>query len=96
MPLRHPLTFASNGRALTVEDATDPAVAQEIAFLLLTRVGERPMLPEYGTPDPTYDTAGPAAVAATVAAFGPDVTITDVTSSDPVNGLADLVVTFDR
>lgn len=96
MPLRHPMVFAANGRAVVVPPDTDSAAAQEIAFLYLTRPGERPMISEYGTADPTYDVSGLADVAATVAAFGPDVTITDVKVTDPVNGLSDLTVTFDR
>lgn len=94
--LRHPFTINSNGVAATVEDDTDSATAQEIAFLLLTRQGERPLLPEYGSPDPTYDLGGVDAVAATVAAFGPDVTITDVTATPAVLGMSELTITFDR
>lgn len=97
MPLRHPFTIQANGRAAVLDDDSDEAAAQEIAFLLLTRPGERPLLPEYGTPDPTYDTTGSAALAAQVAAFGPTVNVTDVTQTAPSDtGTSDLTVTFTR
>lgn len=96
MPLRHPFTVLPNGRAAQLTQDSDAAAAQELAFLLLTRRGERPLLPEYGAPDPTYDVTGVDAVAAHVAAFGPDITIVDVDDTPNEPGAATLTITFTR
>lgn len=96
MPLRHPFGFTPTGRAATLPAGSDEAAAQEIAFLLMTRPGERPLLGDYGSPDPTYDVDGTATVAATVAAFGPTVEVTDLTVTPVNDGLADLEITFNR
>lgn len=96
--LAYPFRFRANGRGAEVADDSDEAYAQQIALLLLIRPGERPLLPEYGTPDPVYDVQGvdPALVTAAIAAFGPPVTVTDVTQAQVAGqpGVADVVVSF--
>lgn len=96
--LAHPFRIQGNGRAATVDDDSDEADAQQIAMLLLTRRGERPLVPEYGTVDPTFDTAGtdPGDIAASIAAFGPAVDVTDVTDTPAGDGSTAVQVTFSR
>jgi phage baseplate assembly protein W len=96
--LAYPFRFLNNGSAALVADDTDESDAQQIAFLLLTRVGERPLAPEYGTPDPTYDTIGltEADIAAAVAAMGPTVDLAGVTVTPTADGLSTVEITFSR
>lgn len=96
--LAFPFRIQANGRAALVGDESDESDAQQIAFLLMTRVGERPLNPEYGTPDPTFDTTGvsEADIAAQVAAMGPPVDLTGVSLTPTADGLATVEITFSR
>jgi hypothetical protein len=76
--LSHPFRFLPNGRAATVEQDTDDQRAELIAGLILTRPGERGLVPGFGTPDPVFAGIDVAAVEAATNVFGPDVRITDV------------------
>lgn len=96
--LAFPFRFLPNGRAAMVEDESDASDAQEIAFLLLTRVGERPLAPEYGSPDPTFNTEGvsEADIAAAIAAFGPPVDVELVAERATADGMSAVEITFTR
>lgn len=97
--LAFPFALRPNGRVAQVEDDSDESAAQQIALLLLTRVGERPMVPEYGVPDPTFDSTGTsdADLAAIVAAFGPQVSVLTVDETPAAtDGLSTVEITFTR
>lgn len=96
--LAHPFRFLGNGRAATVVDDSDEADAQLIACLLLTRRGERPLAPEYGTTDPTFDVTGtnPGDIAASVAAWGPPVDVTDVADQPNGDGTTTTTISYGR
>lgn len=47
--LAFPFRLRPDGSAATVLDGTDEAHAQDVALLCLTRKGERPLVPDYGT-----------------------------------------------
>jgi phage baseplate assembly protein W len=76
--LSHPFRLAGNGSIATAEQDSDEANAEQLAVLILTRIGERPMVPGFGITDPTFGTLDRSEVAAGVAAYGPDVNVTDV------------------
>lgn len=96
--LAFPFRFQPNGRIATVVDDSDQADAQLIACLLLTRRGERPLIPEYGVLDPTYDTAGTDTgdVTASIAAFGPPVDVLTVADTPRGDGTSLTQITFSR
>ena len=94
--LAFPFRVAPNGSAATVEADTDDAYAQELAILLGTRLGERPLAPEYGVDDATFGELDEAQVVAAVEAFMPDtaVRVLDVETDYPDDRTADVLVTF--
>lgn len=92
--LAFPFRVAPNGSAVTVEAETDEAYRQELAMLLATRPGERPLAPEYGIDDPAFGELDEAQVIAAVEAFGPPVVIEAVETVYPDDTTADVVVTF--
>lgn len=85
-----------NNRFVRVEQGSDAQAAQRYAQMILTRYGERPMMPAFGVPDPTFtgrfDTGALVAAAQT---FGPDRRIVrvDVEAVDDVT--LKVVVDFD-
>lgn len=72
--ISYPFRLTPQGTAATTDYGSDREVEEAIAVLILTQVGERAMVPEYGVPDPAYaglhvgdlqtglDTYGPAGV----------------------------------
>ncbi len=94
----HPFRFRPSRRISLVPDESDESDAQEIAILLLTRREERPLAPEYGTLDPTFNTAGvdTGDIAASIAAFGPAVDVSEVTETLAGDGTSAVQITFSR
>lgn len=74
----HPFRLNANGQVATVTQGTDSWAAQLIAALILTRYGEKEMVPTFGTSDPIMVGVNPTEVAAQVAAFGPPVRIVNI------------------
>lgn len=79
--LSFPFRLLPNGRAATVEQGSADADRESIAQLVLTRIGERPLLPGFGMPDPAFAGFEPTELTAVVAMFGPTVDIVDVAVS---------------
>lgn len=69
--LSHPFRLAANGEVATVEQNSDGATAEQLAVLILTRRGERALVPAFGVTDPTFDRLSAAEVSAGVEMFGP-------------------------
>lgn len=93
--IAHPFRLAGSQVAV-VEDGSDAGVAQEIAVLVSTRPGERPLVPSYGVTDPAFDGLHVAEVNAGLALYGPPgVTVSgiDVDALDPRTQRA--VLTYD-
>lgn len=97
MPVRvlgYPFRVGVNGRAVTVEQGSEAEHAQELAGLILTRRGERPLVPLYGTDDPTFAELDRADLVAAVELYGPDVDVVEVTTTYTAPARADVRVTF--
>lgn len=92
--LSHPFRLLPDGSAATVEQDTDEANAEQLAVLLLTRPGERDLAPGYGVSDPAFAGVDPSEVVAAVNAFGPDVTVTAVTSRPRDDATVDVLVEY--
>jgi len=76
--LSYPFRIGPNGSAATVEQDSDDHKAEQLAALVMTRPGERDLVPGFGIPDPTFVGIDIAALEGAAAVFGPDVKITEV------------------
>jgi hypothetical protein len=52
--LSFPFRLTSTGSVATVVRGSDAEIEEAIAELVLTTIGERPMRPSYGVPDPAF------------------------------------------
>lgn len=93
--LAHPFRVGSNGAIVTVEDGTDEATAQGIAILILTRKGERDLVPDFGVTDPVYDRLSLAEVNVGLVDYGPPARVTLVETSHPDDRTERVAITFE-
>ena len=92
--ISHPFRVAVNGSVAKVEDGTDAAHGQQIAVLVMTRPGERPLVPLFGVSDPTFQGFDESALKAQIEMFGPDVTIESVDSEFTNDTSEDVRIVF--
>ena len=93
--LSYPFRLGSAGDVATVEDDTEDAAAEAAAVLILTRKGERTLVPDYGVTDPTYRVLNVAEVAVGLTDYGPDgVTLDGIDVTYPTNTLERVEVTL--
>jgi hypothetical protein len=52
--LSFPFRLTPTGSAATVVRGSDAEIDEAVAVLVLTTIGERPMRPTYGVPDPAF------------------------------------------
>lgn len=71
-----PFRVSPYGSIATIEEGSDEETAERIAALMLTRRGERELVPAFGVEDPTFAQPDEAELAAGLAIFGPDVDFT--------------------
>lgn len=76
--LSHPFRFGPDRQVATVEQGTDQANTEQLAVLVLTRLGERPLQTGFGITEPAYSGFEPNEVAAGVAEHGPDIDLADI------------------
>lgn len=92
--LAFPFRLREDGSAATVVDGTEDAHRQELALLALTRKGERPYVPDYGTSDPVGDLLDVAELNAALGTFGPAIVVDDVEVTYPDDQTALAVLTY--
>lgn len=90
-----PFRFDGSGRVATVEQGSDPHSAELIAALLVTRVSERDLCPDFGVTDMVGHGLDGSELEASVAAFGPDVDLTDVDITAVTDGTQLVRVSFE-
>jgi hypothetical protein len=77
-----PFKITGASEVATVPYGSDAEVEQAIAVLVLTRLGERPMEPDFGTPDPMMGEITASDIQVGLDSYGPDdIVIASVTSS---------------
>lgn len=77
-----PFKITGSGTVATVAYGSDAEVEQAIAALALTRLGERPMEPDFGTPDPLMGELTSSDIQVGLDSYGPDgIIIASVTST---------------
>lgn len=92
--LAYPFRITPGLRVDTVDGTTDEAVGQQLHVLILTSPGERPLVPAFGIPDPTFQGLKAEDIRAGVELFGPPVTIVDVVASDVRQGFQQAEVRY--
>lgn len=92
--IAHPFRVAVNGSLAKVEDGTDEANGQQIAVLVMTQPGERPLVPMFGVADPAFGMFDEAALKAQIDMFGPDVSIEDVQTAFVNDTSEDVTIVF--
>jgi hypothetical protein len=92
--LSHPFRILPSGRAATVEQGSDEAHAEQLAVLLLTRRGERDLVPGFGVSDPVFAGFDPAEIAAGVSAYGPPVQIESIDVTPAGDGTVAVDIRF--
>lgn len=75
--ISHPFRLLGSDVA-TVDQASDAANAEQLAVLILTRRGERPLVPTFGIEDPAFSTIDPAELSLGVELHGPPVRIVEL------------------
>lgn len=80
--LSYPFRVGAGGAAATVEQGSDAADVEQLAVLVLTRTGERALVPEFGLRDPAFAGVDVSELVGAIARWGPPVRLTDVTA-DP-------------
>lgn len=93
--LSFPFRFTPTGSAATVEQDSDGCYAEQLALLVQTQQGERPLTPGFGITDPAFGEVDTAQIAAAASEFVPDVTVTSVTIDGRDDALTDVTVSFD-
>lgn len=91
-----PFRLAPSGSVVTTADGTDERYAEEISTLILTRRGERPLVPAFGIDDPVFAGVDEHDLGLAVQTFGPPVVITAVTTKQVDDSRQTVVVSWDR
>lgn len=91
--LSYPFRVGTDGSLGTVDEATDQADVEEVAMVLLTVRGERPLVPAYGIEDPAFvGIRAPEVVAACTRWTPLVVTSVDVSADGPTTQLARVTI----
>lgn len=93
--ISHPFRITPSGQVGTVEQDSDEHRAELLTALVLTRQGERDLVPGFGVPDPTFVGIDVAAIEGAAAVFGPEVTVTDVQVTVTGPGSQDVLIEFE-
>jgi hypothetical protein len=91
-----PFRLTKSGSVATHEDGTSEAFAEQLAVLVMTRVEERDLVPDFGINDPVFNNFDPAELTTKVQMFGPPVKIVNITSSFKDDTTQNIRVTFDH
>lgn len=94
--ISYPFRLASNGEVVIRPDSDDDYYAEELAGLVQTVPGERPLVPDYGIEDPTFNDWPEEELNAKIDMFGPPVDVEDLYIEFMQDGIADMVLQFQR
>lgn len=92
--ISYPFRLTPVGTVATVDDGTDEQLSQELIMPILTRAGERPLVPDYGLADPAFVGFEADALRLHVELFGPPVEIEQVDVRFLDDRTQDVVVHF--
>lgn len=83
--LSFPFRVDPGGHVATVTQGSDEHTAELVAHLLLTRKGERVLVPDFGITDPVFRDLDAAELQVTVETFGPERTRVRIISQQQVD-----------
>lgn len=93
--ISHPFRLGPTGAVVTREDGDEDYIAERLALLILTKPGERRLVPAFGMRDPAFDEFDPNYLQTQIDMFGPDVAIEDVQITPRSDTLCEINVTYD-
>lgn len=95
--LSFPFRLDRQGHVATTERGSDAEVEEALAVLTMTVIGERPLTPEYGVPDPAFMGLDLSDVSAGVADWGPaGVAVLSVVSESETETVTRTVISWTR
>lgn len=94
--IAHPFRLGGDGRVETHEQDSDAYLAERIALILGTHLGERPLVPAFGVSDPAYDALTLPSIQNQMTIFEIPATITSVDRDDVSESTSSYRVTFER
>jgi hypothetical protein len=93
--LSYPFRLTADGSVATVEEGTEDAAAEAVAVLILTRKGERELVPDYGVTDPAHHSLNLGEVAVGLLDYGPaGVTVESIDVTYPTDTLERVELTI--
>lgn len=92
--LSFPFRLDVTGAVASVEQSSDAWVEECIAIAMLTRPGERDQVPTFGVADPAFSIFQVGSLQRHLLDFGPQVTITEVTVEQLVEGREKVVISW--
>lgn len=92
--IAYPFRISPSGSVATADEGTDAQLAQELAVAVLTKTGERVLVPEFGLDDPVFSGFDADALRLHVDLFGPPVRIQDVRTRYVNEATQDVVIEF--
>lgn len=92
--ISYPFQLSPAGSVATVDQGSDAQLAQELAVAVLTRTGERVLVPSFGIADPVFVGFDEDALRLHVELFGPPVVIDEVTVQFINDNTQDVAVRF--
>lgn len=92
--IAYPFRISPAGTVATVDEGTDEQLAQELAIAVLTRTGERILVPEFGLDDPAFRGFDEDALRLHLDLFGPPVQIEQVRTEYVSSTQQDVVIEF--
>ena len=92
--ISHPFRLSPDGSVATVDTESAQYVAEQLAILILTRPGERPLVPDLGLTDPTFAGFDDSTLQEQADAYAPPCSIEQVTIKPTSAVTQDVVVAF--
>lgn len=93
--ISHPFRLTPSGAVATVPQESDQYRAEQLAMIVLTRPGERPLVPDLGLADPVFVGFDGSTLQQQADAFGPSVTILAVRTEPVGETTQDVQVEFE-
>ena len=87
--LAFPFRLGPDGSVVTTGYGTDTEIDEAIAVLALTHLGERPMRPEFGIPDPAFAGLHAGDIQVGLDDYGPAGVIVDSVKTETVSDTVD-------
>lgn len=92
--ISYPFRLAAGGVVAVVEEGRDQQVAEELVTAVLTKRGERVLVPDFGIADPVFVGFDADALRLHVEVYGPPVDVTDVAVQFLDDRTQDVVISF--